>query len=168
MTTDPQAIPTTGRARGIAVTALTIGLIALAGCGSSSSAGSSSGAPATPTVTAPAASTPTSSSSSSSSSSSAPASNSLSLEANREGQLEYNTKSLTAKAGTVKIAFTNMSPLSHNVTIESASGKTLGATPTFQGGTRTLTLQLKAGTYRYYCSVPGHRTAGMEGTLTVK
>ena len=163
MTTDPQAIPTTGRARGIAVTALTIGLIALAGCGSSSSAGSSSGAPATPTVTAPAASTPTSSSSSS-----APASNSLSLEANREGQLEYNTKSLTAKAGTVKIAFTNMSPLSHNVTIESASGKTLGATPTFQGGTRTLTLQLKAGTYRYYCSVPGHRTAGMEGTLTVK
>jgi len=165
VTTDPQAIPTTGRARGIAVTALTIGLIALAGCGSSSSAGSSSGAPATPTVTAPAASTPTSSSSSSSS---APASNSLSLEANREGQLEYNTKSLTAKAGTVKIAFTNMSPLSHNVTIESASGKTLGATPTFQGGTRTLTLQLKAGTYRYYCSVPGHRTAGMEGTLTVK
>jgi uncharacterized cupredoxin-like copper-binding protein len=61
---------------------------------------------------------------------------------------------------------TNMSPLEHNVTI--ASGSTvLGATPTFRGGSKTLTLSLKPGTYVFYCSVPGHRQAGMEGTLTV-
>jgi plastocyanin len=74
---------------------------------------------------------------------------------------------LTAKAGEVSIDFTNMAPLGHNVTVESSSGKTLGATPTFQGGSKTLTLNLKAGTYKFFCSVPGHRMAGMEGTLTV-
>jgi uncharacterized cupredoxin-like copper-binding protein len=61
-----------------------------------------------------------------------------------------------------------MAPLSHNMTIESSSGTVVGATPTFQGATKTLTLSLKPGTYKFFCSVPGHRMAGMEGTLTVK
>jgi plastocyanin len=101
---------------------------------------------------------------------SAPASTaeSLSLEANAEGQLKYNTTSLTAKAGKVSIDFTNMAPEEHNVTVESASGEKVGATPTFQGGSKTLSLNLKPGTYKFFCSVPGHRMAGMEGTLTVK
>ena len=34
--------------------------------------------------------------------------------------------------------------------------------------TKTLSVTLKAGTYKFYCSVPGHRMAGMEGTLTVQ
>jgi plastocyanin len=92
----------------------------------------------------------------------------LSLEANAEGQLKYNTTSLSAKAGKVSIDFTNMSPMGHNVTVESASGEEVGATPTFQGGSKTLNLNLKPGTYKFFCSVPGHRAAGMEGTLTVK
>lgn len=90
----------------------------------------------------------------------------LKLEANPSGQLAYNTKALSAKAGRVTITMANMSPLGHNVTIAQGS-KVLGATPTFQGGSKTLTLQLKPGTYTFYCSVPGHRQAGMEGTLTV-
>jgi plastocyanin len=90
----------------------------------------------------------------------------LKLAANPGGQLSYNTKQLAAKAGKVTITMTNMSPIEHNVTI--AKGNTvLGATPTFQGGSKTLTLSLKPGTYTFYCSVPGHRQAGMEGTLTV-
>jgi plastocyanin len=90
----------------------------------------------------------------------------LNLAANPEGNLSYNTKTLTAKPGTVTITMANMSPVEHNVTI--ASGSTvLGATPTFTGGARTITLKLKPGTYTFYCSVPGHRQAGMEGTLTV-
>jgi plastocyanin len=130
-----------------------VGLLALGGCGSSS------------TTTTPTASTATSSTSTTSSS--AP-SGALALAANPEGQLAYDKSSLSAKAGKVSIAFTNSSPLEHNVTIESASHQVLGATPTFQGGTKLLTLQLKPGTYKFFCSVPGHRMAGMEGTLTVK
>jgi plastocyanin len=91
---------------------------------------------------------------------------SLKLAANASGLLAYNTKELSAKAGTVTITMANMSPLEHNVTIAEGS-KVLGATPTFKGGSRTLTLKLKPGKYTFYCSVPGHRQAGMEGTLNV-
>jgi plastocyanin len=90
----------------------------------------------------------------------------LKLAANPSGQLSYDTKTLSAKAGTVTIVMTNMSPVEHNVTI--AQGSTvLGDTPTFSGGSKTLSLKLKPGKYTFYCSVPGHRQAGMEGTLNV-
>ena len=59
-----------------------------------------------------------------------------------------------------------MSSLEHNVTVAEGS-RVLGATPTFVGGSKTLTLKLKPGKYTFYCSVPGHRQAGMEGTLNV-
>ncbi len=96
------------------------------------------------------------------------ASGSLSLAADPGGQLKFTKTSLSAKAGKVTISFTNASPLSHNLTIEQGTnGSIVGATPTFQGGTKTLALTLKPGTYTFFCSVPGHRAAGMQGTLTV-
>jgi plastocyanin/sugar lactone lactonase YvrE len=129
----------------------------------------SEAAPASPATSSTTASTPPSQSSTtpavSATTGGEPA---LSVEANPEGQLMFNTTALTAKAGKVSIDFTNKSPLGHNLTVASASGAVVGATPTFQGGTKTLTLDLKPGTYKFYCSVPGHRMAGMEGTLTVK
>jgi plastocyanin len=143
--------------------ALAVGLLVLAGCGSSSS--SSSSAASAP---APAATTATETSTSTSSTPSpASGSSNLSLEANPEGALKYNTTALSAKAGKVSIAFANMSPVGHNVTVASSSGAVVGATPTFSGSSKTLALNLKPGTYKFYCSVPGHRQAGMEGTLTV-
>ena len=36
-----------------------------------------------------------------------------------------------------------------------------------QGGTSTVSLDLKPGTYQFYCPVPGHSQGGMKGTLTV-
>lgn len=92
---------------------------------------------------------------------------SLTEEADPEGQLRFTTKNLSARAGKITINFKNMSPLMHNMTIAQGT-RVLAATPTFEGGTKTLTLNLKPGTYVFYCSVPGHRQAGMEGKLTVQ
>jgi plastocyanin len=88
------------------------------------------------------------------------------LAADPGGQLRYDTKTASAKAGKVTIDFTNQSPLQHNVTVE-GGGKTLGATKTVSSGSSTVTLDLKPGTYTFYCSVDAHRQGGMEGKLTV-
>lgn len=139
------------------VAAMAITLLALAGCGSS-----------TKTSTTPTTSTPTTTTKSATPTAPSSSASGLSLEANGEGQLAYNTKSLSAKAGKVTIDFTNNASLAHSVTIESSSGQLLGGTPSFSGGSKTVTLNLKPGTYKFFCSVPGHRQAGMEGTLVVK
>ena len=91
----------------------------------------------------------------------------IALEADSGGQLAYSQSTLKAKAGTVTIEFMNTSPVEHNVTVEQGNKNVLGATPTFVGGKRSLTLKLSPGTYTFFCSVPGHRQAGMEGKLIV-
>ncbi|MCW3056937.1 MAG: hypothetical protein JWO21_906 [Solirubrobacterales bacterium] len=145
-----------------ALLALAIGLVVLAGCGSSSKSTSSSTTAAAPAPTTTTSSTPAPATGGTT------AAQKLSLAANPEGQLKYDTSSLTAKAGSVTINFTNTAPLAHNVNVESASGGVVGATPTFQGGSKTLSVNLKPGKYKFFCSVPGHRAAGMEGSLTVQ
>jgi uncharacterized cupredoxin-like copper-binding protein len=92
----------------------------------------------------------------------------LTIAANPGGMLMFTKSSLTAKAGAVTIKFTNNSPVGHNFTIQKGtSGAAVGSTPTFSGGTKTLMVKLAAGKYTFFCSVPGHRQAGMQGTLTV-
>ena len=148
--------------------ALTVLALGLAACGSSSS--SSSAAPAS-SATGTSASTGTGSSAGTGTSASggAAAGGEQSIAADPSGKLAYTKKTLTASAGTVKIAFTNKSPLDHNLTIQKGTnGPTVGATPTFVGGTKVLSVKLAPGTYTFYCSVDSHRMAGMVGTLTVK
>jgi glucose/arabinose dehydrogenase len=88
------------------------------------------------------------------------------IAANPAGNLMYNTMTLTAKAGKDTFAFTNKSTVPHNFTIMQGA-KTIGATPTFAGGVKLLTVTLAAGKYTFDCTVPGHAAAGMKGTLTV-
>ena len=149
----------------ISILAVAVGLLAFAGCGSSASTTGTSAS--TPAATTTATTSSTAAAKTSTPAVATGAATALSVEANPEGQLKFNTSSLTAKAGRVTIAFTNTSPLEHNFTVASSSGAVLGSTPTFRGGTKTLALELKSGTYKFYCAVPGHRMAGMEGTLTV-
>jgi plastocyanin len=134
------------------------------GGGASTSANTQTATTATPTGGTSASGTATSAAPAAGANSAA--GNSVSLAANPAGLLSYNTKTLSAKSGSVTVDFTNSSPVEHNVTI-AQGGKVLGATPTFSGGEKKLTLALKPGKYVFYCSVPGHRQAGMEGTLNV-
>jgi plastocyanin len=82
--------------------------------------------------------------------------------------LAFDQKSVSAKAGTVTISFDNRQAQQHDVKVEDSSGKELGGTDLIASQTATATVDLQPGTYTFFCSVPGHREAGMEGTLTVK
>jgi uncharacterized cupredoxin-like copper-binding protein len=82
--------------------------------------------------------------------------------------LAFDQKSASAKAGSVTIDFDNKQPLQHDVAVEDSSGQELGATDLVASGTASTTVNLQPGTYTFFCTVPGHRDAGMEGTLTVK
>ncbi len=93
----------------------------------------------------------------------------LELEANPTGQLAYTTNKAVATAGPVTISMKNMSGVTHNLAIQTGtSGPVLGATPLAPSGTASFTVNLKPGTYTFFCQAPGHRAAGMVGTLTVK
>lgn len=92
----------------------------------------------------------------------------VAFEADPSGELAYTTTEASAKAGKVTVDFNNPQGLPHDVAIEDKGGKTLGKTDLISGEETSTTVDLKPGTYTFYCTVPGHREAGMEGTLTVK
>jgi uncharacterized cupredoxin-like copper-binding protein len=92
----------------------------------------------------------------------------VAFETDPGGELAYTTTEATAKAGKVTVEFNNPQGLTHDVAIEDSSGKKVGATELIAEGSDSTTVNLKPGTYHFFCTVPGHREAGMEGTLTVK
>jgi plastocyanin len=88
----------------------------------------------------------------------------LSIPADANGQLAFQTKQATAPPGKLTVEMPNKSGTPHDITID---GKGKGQVVQ-NGGTSKFTATFDAGKYTYYCSVPGHRQAGMQGTLTVK
>ena len=64
----------------------------------------------------------------------------------------------------VKILLPNLGVSSHDFSIDA-----LGINqPIAPGETAEVTINAAPGTYEYYCSVPGHKEAGMVGTLVVR
>jgi uncharacterized cupredoxin-like copper-binding protein len=90
------------------------------------------------------------------------------FEANPEGQLMFTAMTASGKAGNDTIDFKNPSSTPHNVAIEDSAGKTVAETKTITESETSTKVELEAGEYTFYCSIPGHREAGMEGTLTVE
>jgi plastocyanin len=89
------------------------------------------------------------------------------IAADPSGALRFDKTRAAVQTGRVTVNFTNDSDVQHNVTIAEGS-KTLGATKTIVKSTDTLSISLAPGDYTFFCSVPGHRQAGMQGTLTVE
>jgi plastocyanin len=90
----------------------------------------------------------------------------LQLAADPGGALKFDKTSLEATAGNVTIDFTNDSSLPHDVKLE-GPGVDGEGTDTITGSSTSVTLDLQPGEYTFYCSVDGHRAAGMEGKLVV-
>ena len=83
-------------------------------------------------------------------------------------KLRFSATRLRAPAGRVTLKMTNRDDIAHNIALR---GRKL-ATPRVgrivgTGKVSKVTATLPAGTYTYYCSVFGHESSGMRGTLTV-
>jgi plastocyanin len=82
------------------------------------------------------------------------------------GNFYFKPKTLTAQAGITTIHLTSDSGV-HTLVFD-------GAFPGFMlevsggGDSQSNKVDLKPGTYTFYCNVTGHRAQGMEGTITVK
>jgi uncharacterized cupredoxin-like copper-binding protein len=139
----------------LAIAPVAVALV-IAGCGGSSN-GSSTAA------------TTTTKSSSSTSTSSKGQGHVLKISADPSGQLRFNTSKLTAKPGKVTIVMDNPASagMDHGVSIE-GNGVDQDGPIVAAGKTSTVTATLKKGSYTFYCPVPGHKEAGMQGTLTVQ
>lgn len=93
----------------------------------------------------------------------------LEIDADPTGQLAYTVKDATATAGTLQIDSRNASSTPHDIALESADGAELGKGETVSGGgVSRVDVDVRPGRYTFFCTLPGHREAGMEGTLTVR
>lgn len=92
----------------------------------------------------------------------------LSFVASADSGLAYTVTSETAEAGATELEIVNEQPVPHDVALEDESGEEIGATEVVTNDTSSTEVELEPGTYTFFCTVPGHREAGMEGTLTVE
>jgi len=83
-----------------------------------------------------------------------------------EAGLAYAVTEVTAPAGEITLRSVNDQGTPHNIALDDPE-TTLGEVVS-DGGVSEITVSLEPGTYEYYCSVPGHREAGMVGTITVE
>jgi len=88
----------------------------------------------------------------------------IAIPADPNGQLAFQTKQATGQPGQITVEMQNKSGTPHDIVID---GKGKGEVVQ-GGGTSKFSANFPAGKFTYYCSVPGHRQAGMQGTLTVK
>jgi plastocyanin len=91
---------------------------------------------------------------------------SLDVTSPEDGSLVFEPNALSAPAGSITLVYANPSPVPHSIAIE-ADGMELDASETITESEAEVSAELSPGEYTFYCTVPGHRESGMEGTLMV-
>lgn len=80
--------------------------------------------------------------------------------------IKFDPKAITIPANTdVIITIPNQGAAVHNFNIDELNIHSGDVAP---GSSGTVTINAAPGTYQYYCAIPGHKEAGMVGTLTVQ
>lgn len=78
-------------------------------------------------------------------------------------EYSYRLSSKSAPAGRVTFRLTNKGRLKHDLKIDGKKSKLIG-----RGGSTSLGVTLRKGSYRYVCTVKGHAAAGMKGTFRAR
>ena len=81
-----------------------------------------------------------------------------------ESEFKIVAASNRVRAGEITFKVRNDGKLAHDIAIAGTSDKTKLISP---GGTAELKVTLKPGTYELYCTVPGHKAAGMDLKVTM-
>ena len=77
-------------------------------------------------------------------------------------------EALEAVGPTVTIDVTTDGPTPHNLTVRDAAGEVVMASSDLStGDSETISAELEPGEYTIFCSLSGHESLGMSGTLTV-
>src|SRR3954464_2593781 len=79
--------------------------------------------------------------------------------------LFFTPKRPVSPPGIIEISLKNTESGAHTFVFEGVPGFELQVTG--EGDTDSGKVQLSKGKHVFYCTIPGHREAGMEGTLTV-
>jgi uncharacterized cupredoxin-like copper-binding protein len=83
--------------------------------------------------------------------------------------LAYTTDQVTIEEGETLLHLENPQNAPHDLDLEDADGELIADMETIGGGYADVPIPyLEPGEYVFFCSVPGHREAGMEGTVTVE
>ena len=82
-------------------------------------------------------------------------------------EFSFTPSRLKASAGRTTIRFTNRGAVEHDFVIDDPRVDLMTKPGTKPGKMMETTVTLTPGTYTTYCTVPGHRQSGMQGTLTV-
>jgi plastocyanin len=92
-----------------------------------------------------------------------PVKSTLSIVAGANGALRFTPQDLTAKAGCIDIKIT----FDGTHTLQFDDPAAANAFPLLDANLKSWAGTLPAGSYKFHCTIPGHETAGMVGTLTV-